>query len=134
MSTPEEGEADVPDLSALSIKDGSGQPTLGVVLDLHYLQIAASSYSLQTTWSVSALEEALLACCGGGVITVRYACDSEHADSEASARGHGKASLHRQLEAAGYELSLSPSKKMSGAQGATDVDVACSIYDVAGAF
>ena len=52
------------------------------------------------------------------VCMVRYACDSEHAETDAS-RGFGKASLHKQLRAAGYVLKLSPSKAMSGLSTAT---------------
>ena len=124
-------------LSALSLVP-RGAETYGIVLDLHYLQIAAASYSLQTAWSVASLEAALMDACGGSTsdIAARYACDSAVAESPApgDVRGYGKAALHRQLVSAGYDLVLSPSKAMSGAQGATDVDVACSIYAVAGAF
>ena len=50
--------------------------TIGVVLDLHYLQITASSFSLQTDWSLPDFEEALVAACGGGTIVQRFACDA----------------------------------------------------------
>lgn len=110
--------------------------TIGVVLDLHYLQITASTFSLQTDWSLPDFEEALVVSCGGGRITHRCACDAAldaHADA-----GHGKAALHARLRAAGYELVLSPGKGVvkNGVrgQGATDVDVAVAIFEVAGAF
>jgi len=110
--------------------------TIGVVIDLHYLQITASTFSLQTDWSLPGFEAALVVACGGGKITHRYACDAAldaHADA-----GHGKAALHSRLRAGGYELVLSPGKGVvkNGVrgQGATDVDVAVAIFEVAGAF
>ena len=34
------------------VQQSGGGDTLGIVLDLHYLQLAASAYSLQTRWEV----------------------------------------------------------------------------------
>ena len=50
--------------------------SLAIVLDLHYLQLAGASFSLQTDWEVAALEHAIQRRVGG-VITSRYACDSD---------------------------------------------------------
>ncbi|KAL3918656.1 MAG: hypothetical protein SGPRY_005928 [Prymnesium sp.] len=151
--------------------------TIGIVIDLHYLQVAASAFSLATAWSVPAFEKAVRRACGGGRITLRIACDSCHHDDESDAgkpppdgyvckhckvAGHwlrdcprsdsnspstraispgggkhstfGKARLHSALREAGYRLVLSPNKAMTNVQGATDVDVACSIFEMAGAF
>ena len=111
--------------------------TIGVVLDLHYLQITASSFSLQTDWSLPDFEEALVAACGGGTIVQRFACDAA-LDEHGEQHNHGKAALHARLRRAGYELVLSPGKGVTKSgqrgQGATDVDVAVCIFDVAGAF
>ena len=111
--------------------------TIGVVLDLHYLQITASSFSLQTDWSLPDFEEALVAACGGGTIVQRFACDAA-LDEYGEQHNHGKAALHARLRRAGYELVLSPGKGVTKSgqrgQGATDVDVAVCIFDVAGAF
>ena len=63
--------------------------TIGVVLDLHFLQLYASSFSLQTDWSLPDFEEALVRACGGGTIVTRIACDScldDHLE-----QNHGKA-------------------------------------------
>ena len=124
--------------------------TIGIVIDLHYLQVAASSFSLTTAWSVPAFEQALVRSCGGGSVSVRIACDSCQYDasrrgspdepgspdgpSRQSKEAYGKARLHAALKEAGYRLVLSPNKAISNAQGATDVDVACSVFEVAGAF
>ena len=111
--------------------------SIGVVLDLHYLQITASSFSLQTDWSLPDFEQALVAACGGGTIVQRFACDAA-LDEHGEQHNHGKAALHARLRRAGYELVLSPGKGVTKSgqrgQGATDVDVAVCIFDVAGAF
>ena len=111
--------------------------SIGVVLDLHYLQITASSFSLQTDWSLPDFEQALVAACGGGTIVQRFACDAA-LDEHGEQHNHGKAALHARLRRAGYELVLSPGKGVTKngqrGQGATDVDVAVCIFDVAGAF
>ena len=101
---------------------------IAVVLDTHYLQVATKAFSLaSSSWSVTAFEAAILAACGGtGAIVKRYACDSSI--------GGTSNPLHVALRTAGYELILSPPKPSNGMQGATDVDVACCIFAVAGAF
>jgi uncharacterized protein (DUF952 family) len=43
--------------------DGGGA-TAGIVIDLHFLQVAAASFSLATSWSVTAFETELLALVG----------------------------------------------------------------------
>ena len=107
--------------------------TIGVVLDLHYVQIATRSFGQLTAFSPLAFEAALVDKCGGGVgvVSARWACDA--APPEGEEHPHAKKTLHAALRAAGYTLVLS-APKASGTQGATDVDVACSIFRVAGAF
>ena len=105
--------------------------TIGVVLDLHYVQIATRSFGQLTAFSPLAFEAALVDKCGGGVVSARWACDAAPPDGEE--HPHAKKTLHAALRAAGYTLVLS-APKASGTQGATDVDVACSIFRVAGAF
>ena len=100
---------------------------MAVVVDVHYLQVAVKAFSLSGSWSISAFEKALVAACGGtGTIVKRFACDSS--------KEGGANPLHAALASEGYELVLSPPKPSNGMQGATDVDVACCIFAVAGAF
>ena len=100
---------------------------MAVVVDVHYLQVAVKAFSLSGSWSISAFEKALVAACGStGTIVKRFACDSS--------KEGGASPLHAALVSEGYELVLSPPKPSNGMQGATDVDVACCIFAVAGAF
>ena len=131
------------DDSALTAGADPTRLSIGIVIDLHYLQVAASSFSLATSWSVPAFEEALVTACGGGEVTVRLACDSTldgtagsngMTESKESKEAYGKARLHAALREAGYRLILSPNKGTMRAQGATDCDIACCIFEVAGAF
>jgi len=59
--------------------------SLAIVLDVHYVQLAGSSFSLQTDWEVAALEEAIERRVGG-VVTHRYACDSDPDPKHGEAR------------------------------------------------
>lgn len=124
-------EEELPSMHSLALEDGPAaeDETIGVVIDLHYLQIAASSFSLATAWSVPAFEAALIDACGGGEITMRFACDStphgaDAAGSPGGGKGRtppprqapGKARLHAALVEAGYTLVLSPNKTITRAQ------------------
>ena len=161
-----QGDDDDDDEGSASGRGGGGAlpagASIGIIIDLHYLQVAASTFSLSTTWSVADFEAALVAACGGGPVTCRFACDSEmnrgvfanagwgkgggKGGGKGSGKGggkngspfkseHGKKRLHAQLTAAGYTLVTSPNKG-SGArgQGATDIDVAVCLFEAAGAF
>ena len=102
----------------------SSPNTIAIVLDTHYLEVAVKAFSVASGWSVGAFESALVSACGGGKVVSRHACDSSQANKP----------LHAALREAGYSLVLSPPKPSNGMQGATDVDVACCIFTVAGAF
>ncbi|KAL1525556.1 hypothetical protein AB1Y20_020411 [Prymnesium parvum] len=115
-----------------AVREGGGG-TIGIILDVHYLQVAASSFSLATTWSVPDFEAALVRASGGGAVRLRIACDSCRTDA-ATDEAYGKARLHSALASAGYRLVLSPNKSVRQTQGATDVDIACAIFEAAGAF
>jgi hypothetical protein len=77
--------------------------TLAVVLDLHYLQLAGSSFSLQTDWEVAALEAAIERRVGGGV-SQRYACDSD--PDQDSKHGEPARGLHRAGDGGWHEARL----------------------------
>lgn len=106
--------------------------TLAIVLDTHYLSVAAKAFSVRSGWSVSSFEASLVSACGGGRVVARYACDSAAAPA-ASPQAAASHALHDALRAAGYTVVLSP-PKASGMQGATDIDVACCMFRCAGAF
>eukprot|EP01062_Namystynia_karyoxenos_P004335 TRINITY_DN11531_c0_g1_i1.p1 TRINITY_DN11531_c0_g1~~TRINITY_DN11531_c0_g1_i1.p1 ORF type:complete len:763 (+),score=176.92 TRINITY_DN11531_c0_g1_i1:79-2289(+) len=114
---------------------------IGVVLDLHYLEIAAKQFSLKTSWDPTALEVALERILSG-MVSARIA-----ADSSPIATSHdpgqekwvsGKQRLHERLEKCDYDLRISPGKRVvrgaAPVQGATDVDICVAVNRLAGAF
>ena len=119
--------------TATATATATASTTLAVILDIHYLQVATKSFSLGAGgWSLPAFESALAGACGGGSIVLRYACDAAAAGSSPGDRAKG--GLHAMLERGGYTLVISPAKACTGTQGATDVDIACCIFEAAGAF
>eukprot|EP00911_Craspedida_sp_UC1_P001514 UC1_evm1s1143 len=123
---------------------------IAVVLDLHYLQVAALQHSLKTTWDPAEFESFLSAKLDGQIVS-RYAADSETSSGPGSHAGNvSKGKLHERLKQAGYTLVLSPNKRVTAGgggggssynrhhqqhqQGGTDVAVASLLYRAAGAF
>ena len=65
--------------------------TIGVVLDLHYVQIATRSFGQLTAFSPLAFEAALVDKCGGGVVSARWACDAApHLSTSAASNASGE--------------------------------------------
>eukprot|EP00756_Hemistasia_phaeocysticola_P009687 Hpha_TRINITY_DN14941_c2_g13::TRINITY_DN14941_c2_g13_i1::g.143533::m.143533 len=113
---------------------------IGVVLDLHYVEVQAKQFALKTSWSPTELEGALERSLNGMVVQ-RVACDSDPLDWHTGVgekQVSGKRGLHQRLAEEGYDMRLSPLKRvpkgMRATQGATDIDVCVSVYKMAGAF
>lgn len=105
----------------------------GIILDYHYVDVLCKSYSLSSTWSISAFEEAILhTSTSNATLSCRIAVDSRNA-----AGSIGKQKKHADLEGASYQLWLCENKRATSELvqgGATDIAIASSLYKLAGAF
>ena len=99
---------------------------IGIVVDVHHLQ---SSFAIPAEATIDSFERALVARCGGGPICARFACDAATLSSDVEQPS--KRGLHAQLRERGYELLLAPPRPLTGSHGATDIDMAACILDVA---
>ena len=135
---------------------------VGLVLDHHYLEVAAKQSALATQWEPSDLVEAVreeLAralreeAAGEGEgdaaapaelelsVVELHAADSLLRGADAHT---AKARLHQRLQDSGFTLHRSPNKtrqrltgdgrKLAPTQGATDIDVVVCLFNLAGAF
>ena len=140
LSLSPELSMSLPSLAAPPEQPLSGP--IGIVVDLHYLQ---TSFAIPGDASIVHFERALAARCGGGPICARFACDDASHVSGGSAevtaaspaagadtsQSAGRRQLHAQMRKQGYELLLAPPRPLTGAHGATDIDMASCILDVA---
>ena len=137
---------------------------VGLVLDHHYLEVAAKQSALATQWEPSDLVEAVreeltralreeaaaapgegegaAAAADPGLSVVElHAADSLLRGADAHT---AKARLHQRLQDSGFTLHRSPNKtrqrptgdgrKLAPTQGATDIDVVVCLFNLAGAF
>ena len=128
----------------------NGGTGIGVILDMHYLEVCAKQFSLKTAWDVQALETQIQQRLGN-VITERILADSSPTDSKEETRDDTatpspmktKSKLHSRLGAHGYELKFSPNKRTPFVnncgisvpqQGATDTCITVALFKLAGAF
>ena len=142
--------------SVAGVGAGGAVQRVGLVLDHHYLEVAAKQSALATTWDPttlitaiqSQLSTALAAESPSRVRPVLDIVECHAADSllTGGAEYSAKGKLHQRLTEAGFTMHCSPNKSAakrcaghdsavrSGGQGATDVDVVVCLFDLAGAF
>jgi len=114
---------------------------VGMVIDLHYLEVRAKQFSLKTTWDIADMERCVQERVNG-TITRRLLADSETKAFSGSPMD-SKSKLHSRLHTYGYRLALSPTKRSSQTgspqggrprQGGTDTCVVVFLMQLAGAF
>lgn len=114
---------------------------VGMVIDLHYLEVRAKQFSLKTTWDIADMERCVQERVNG-TITRRLLADSETKAVSCSPMD-SKSKLHSRLHTYGYRLALSPTKRSSPTgspqggrprQGGTDTCVVVFLMQLAGAF